>query len=113
MEATLQQFDALRSPGRTIRGHVDGCSTDDGQKCVVWKMRQCCKAIVNNSLIQRRGSPSGYGASIVDTYRHFGLYARRVLDGARPAGLPIEQPTKFKLVLNLKTAKAPRRRNCA
>jgi len=76
-------------------------------------MRQCCKAIVNNSLIQRRGSPSGYGASIVDTYRHFGLYARRVLDGARPAGLPIEQPTKFKLVLNLKTAKAPRRRNCA
>ena len=65
-------------------------------------MRQCCKAIVNNSLIQRRGSPSGYGASIVGTYRHFGLYARRVLDGARPAGLPIEQPTKFELVLNLK-----------
>ena len=41
-------------------------------------MRQCCKAIVNNSLIQRRGSPSGYGTSV---------YAGRVLDGAKPAGL--------------------------
>jgi putative tryptophan/tyrosine transport system substrate-binding protein len=76
-------------------------------------MRQCCKAIVNNSLIERRGSPSGDGASIVDTYRHFGLYAGPVLDGAKPAGLPIDQPTKFELVLNLKATKAPRRRNCA
>jgi hypothetical protein len=73
-------------------------------------MRQCCKAIVNNSLIQRRGSPNGYGASIVDTYRHLGVYDGRVLDGAKPAGLPIEQPTKFELVLNLKTASASKLR---
>ena len=47
-----------------------------------------------------------YGPSILDSFRHAAGYIEKILNGAKPADLPVEQPNRFELIINLKTAQA-------
>ena len=56
--------------------------------------------------IEAIGSRTAYGPNVADLYRRIATYVDKILKGAKPADLPVEQPTRFDLIINITTVKA-------
>jgi putative tryptophan/tyrosine transport system substrate-binding protein len=73
---------------------------------VTLESRYAVPAIYEWQKFATAGGLISYGTSLTSVYREVGIYVGKVLKGAKPADLPIQQPTHFELVVNLRTAKA-------
>ena len=93
-----QRPDGLYVPTGTLMGF-------NGKRIAAFALKSRLPSIYNRREDVEAGGLMHYGADLADSYRRVAYYVDRMLKGAKPADLPIEQPTKFELVINLKTAK--------
>jgi putative ABC transport system substrate-binding protein len=100
--------DAFASLGRTRAGAVVRAHVSHAEKFVALAARHGVPAIYNQRAFATAGGLLSYGPSIPAAYFVKGKYVGRILKGAKPAELPVQQATKLELVVNLNTAKALR-----
>ena len=96
-------FDAIQADGLLFA--IDPFFDSRPAEIVAGSARRRVPTIYYIREFVEAGGLASYGASIRDTYRTAGLYAGRIVKGSKPSELPVVQPTKFELVINLKTAK--------
>jgi putative ABC transport system substrate-binding protein len=88
-----------------VRG-VPVTSAADRQRLVDLAAKNRLPAIYETEDMADFGGLISYGASRIDMYRRCAVFVEKILKGANPANLPVEQPTKFELIINMKTARA-------
>jgi putative ABC transport system substrate-binding protein len=92
-------------PPQAISLLADGFALQNRDRIIGFAMEHRVPVISGWPIFAESGAVCTYGPNLNDSYRRLAYYVDRILKGAKPADLPIEQPTKFELVLNLKSAK--------
>ncbi len=82
-----------------------GVMRPNGKRIAGFALKSWLPSVYSNREAVEAGGLMYYGADLADGYRRVAIYVDKILKGAKPADLPVEQPTKFELVINLKTAK--------
>jgi putative ABC transport system substrate-binding protein len=77
----------------------------NGKRITDFALRSRLPSMFNDREFVEAGGVMSYGADLADVYRRAATYVDRILKGAKPADLPVEQPTKFELILNMKAAR--------
>ena len=95
-----------REAASAILVNVDAFFTSRRRQIISLANSHRIPASYNNALYTRAGGLMSYGDNRLDSYRQVGIYIGRILKGDKPSDLPVMQPTKFELAINLKTARA-------
>jgi putative ABC transport system substrate-binding protein len=109
--STVHELDAAFAAMRELKVDAFIASTDPffgftgRDRLVSLAQRYKIPAMYNARLESGAGGLASYGPDLADTWRQAGVYVARILKGAKPHDLPVVQPTRFELIINLKTAK--------
>ncbi len=93
------------APRWTLRARRGPLMAANEKRIANFALKSRLPSMYGNREAVDAGGLMSYGADIADSYRRVAYYVDRILKGAKPADLPVEQPTKFEFVINLKTAK--------
>jgi putative ABC transport system substrate-binding protein len=93
------------NPPQAISLFSDGFAIQNRGRIIDFATSLRVPVISGWSIFAESGALCAYGPRLVESYRRLAHYVDRILKGAKPADLPIEQPTVFQLVINLRTAK--------
>jgi putative ABC transport system substrate-binding protein len=95
-----------REPGGGLIVSPDAFTVTHGTEIIDLSLRNALPSIFAERNFAAAGGLASYGADYVEHYKQAAIYVALILQGEKPADLPVQQPTKFDLVINLKTAKA-------
>jgi putative ABC transport system substrate-binding protein len=104
LDATFQSIAGFRPDALLMIS--DAMLFDTHKRIATFALEERMPTIAPSSEQAESGMLFAYGASRPEMYRHAATYVKKILAGVKPADLPVEQPTRFELVVNLKTAKA-------